>query len=109
MQNETWNCLDLITIDFPLKTSSWWQYLSLYNPNICLHVNGTIAHIPVTHAIYTDEPPYHDRRFASVAGESLDSPFGLWDWEFNVRFSQEQAETWTHLTTAHISTVYLTI
>ncbi len=86
-------------MDFPWKTSSWWHYLSLYNHNICIHAKGTIAHIPVTHAICTDAPSYHERRFASVAGESLDSPFRLWNWELNVRFSQEQAETCTHLTT----------
>ncbi len=31
------------------------------------------------------------------------------DSEFDVRFSQEQAEIWAHLTTAHISTLFLTI
>ncbi len=46
----------------PWKTSSWWQYISLYNPNICLHVNGTFAHMPVIHAVCSAAPPYHDRR-----------------------------------------------
>ncbi len=26
------HCLDLITMDFTWNTSSWWQYMSLYNP-----------------------------------------------------------------------------
>ncbi len=60
MQNESWHCLDLITMDFPWKTSSWRQYISLYNSNICLHVNGTFTHMQVTHAVCTDALIYHD-------------------------------------------------
>ncbi len=63
MLNESWHCLDLITMDFPWKTSSWWQYtIYLYNPSICLHVNSTFAHMPVPHAVCSAAPPYHDRR-----------------------------------------------
>ncbi len=83
------------------------------NPNICLHVNGTFAHMPVTHAVCTDAPISHILRqtfaFAFVADKSLDGCFGLWDWQFDVCFPQKQAEMWTHLTTAHIFTVFLTI
>ncbi len=80
------------------------------NPNICLHVNGTFAHMPVTHAVCTDAPISHILRqtfaFAFVADKSLDGCFGLWDWQFDVCFPQKQAEMWTHLTTAHIFTVF---
>ncbi len=62
MQNESWHCLDQITMDFPWKISSWQQYISLYNSNICLHVNGTFTHMQVTlHAVCTDALIYHDR------------------------------------------------
>ncbi len=33
----------------------------LYNPSICLHVNGTFAHMPVTHAVCSAALSYHDR------------------------------------------------
>ncbi len=59
MQNESWHCLDLITMDFSWKTSSW----CLYNPNICLHINSTTT-------------PW--QTFASVANESLDGSGGWW-------------------------------
>ncbi len=104
MQNETWHCLDLITMDFPWKTSSWWQYMSLYYTNICL--NGTLTHMPVTHAVCSAAPPYHDRCVLLHLSliKSLEGPFGLWDWELDIHFSQ--VEMWTHLSTAHISTVF---
>ncbi len=47
--------------------------------------------------------------FASVADESLDSLFGLRDWELEIHFFRKQVEMWTHLRTAHIFTVFLTI
>ncbi len=31
------------------------------NSNHCLHVNGSFAQIPVTHAVCSGSPPYHDR------------------------------------------------
>ncbi len=46
--------------------------------------------------------------FASVADENLDGPFGLWDWKLEIRFSWKQVEMWTHLSRAHIFTVFLT-
>ncbi len=49
MQNKSWYCLDLITIDFRWKTSSWWQHISLYNSNICHHDNSTFTHMPVSY------------------------------------------------------------
>ncbi len=30
--------------------------MSLYNPNICLHVNSNFAHMPVTHAVFSAAP-----------------------------------------------------
>ncbi len=45
--------------------------------------------------------PWQTFVFASVAGVSLDGPFSLWDWEFDVCFTQEHADMWTHLRTAH--------
>ncbi len=80
--------------------------LSLYNSNICLHVNGTFAHMPVTmmfallHTI-----PWQTFAFASVANESLDGPFGL-DWELEIHFSRKQVEMWTHLSTAHFHCLF---
>ncbi len=83
--------------------------VSLYNPSICLHVNGTFVHMQVTHALCTPKP-WQMFAFTSVADESLDGPFGLWDWELEIHFfSWKQVEMWTHLSTAHIFTVFLTI
>ncbi len=64
----------------------------------------------VTHAVCSDALTYHDRRLLLlVADESLDGPLGFWDWELEIHFSQKQVEMWTHLSTAHILAVFLTI
>ncbi len=103
--DETWNWIDLITMTFHERCHH--GYMSLYNPNMCHHVNGIF-----TYSIQSSMPfallhpiPRQTFDFTSVTGESLDGPFGLWDWEFDVRFS-EQVEMWTHLTIAHMSTVF---
>jgi len=44
--------------------------------------------------------------FAPVTGESLVVSFRFWDRELDSIFSQKQAETWIHLTTAGISTFF---
>ncbi len=108
MQNETWHCLDPITMDFPWKTSSWWQYASLYNTNICLHVNGALTHKPVTHTVCS--AAYHDRRvllhLSLMKFWRVLSVFGT---ENSTSICpKKQVEIWTHLSTAHISTVFLT-
>ncbi len=74
------------------------------------NVNSTFAHLPVTHAVCSAALPNHDRHLLlPLANESLDGSFGLWDWELEIHFSQKQVEMWTRLTTAHISTAFLTI
>lgn len=47
--------------------------------------------------------------FAPFADNSLVGLFHLWHGELDVHFSWKQAETWTHLTTAHISTAFQSI
>ncbi len=95
---------------FPWKKSSWWQYMSLYNPNICLHVSGTFTHMQVTHAVWTDAPSNHNRRFLLhlllIDVWMVHFVFGT---DNLINFSQKLAEIWTHLTTAHISTVFWTV
>jgi len=48
---------------FPEKMSSWWQFMSLYNPNICLHVNGTFTIMQVIHTVCNEvcKPQHQDR------------------------------------------------
>ncbi len=79
MQNKSWYCFDLITMDFTWKTSSWWQHISLYNSNICHHDNSTFTHMPVSYAcclLCCNPIPWQMFAFVSVADESLDAPFG---------------------------------
>ncbi len=76
------------------------------NTNICLHVNGTLTHMPVTHAVCSAAPPYHDRHVLLHLSlmKSLDGPFGLWDWKLDIHFSQEiswNVDSFEHSTHFH--------
>jgi len=51
----------LVLFCFPGKMSSWWHFMSLYNQNIYLHVNGTFTIMQVTHILWIDEPQWQDR------------------------------------------------
>ncbi len=81
--------------------------LSLYNSNICLHVNGTFAHMPVTHDVCSAAPPYHDRRLLLLLSLMKVWMVPLvWDWELEIHFSRKQVEMWTHLSTAHFHCLF---
>ncbi len=80
----------ITTMAFPWKTSSWWQYMSLYNP-----LYASVVIVP-SHTCQSLMPfalmlSYTRQAFAlaSVADESLDGPFGLWDGELTIRFVAE--------------------
>ncbi len=74
--------------------------------NICLHVNSTFAHMPVTHAVCSAAPPYHDRRLLLLLMKV---------WMVLLVFGTENSKSifpgnkLTDLTPAHIFTVFLTI
>ncbi len=117
MQKETWHCLTLI-MDFLGKDISLIA-VCLCTITICLSLSGIFKDLQVTHAVGKDSPhTMADEAFAPVTDNSLDDPFRLWHEEFDVCFFPKNKQTikqtnkknsWTHLTTAHISTMFWTI
>ncbi len=60
----------------------------LWTIPVCLHVNG---------------PSHMFQCFCFCRWWKSGCPFGVWDWELDVHFSQKQAEPWTHLRWANDS------
>ena len=89
-----------ISRDFP-----WWQHPSLQTSNIQLCISGTFTQsMPWT---LMQPHTITDAGFKPFSDNSLDALSHLC--RSRRQFSPEAAGTWTHLTTEHVSTVFLSI
>ncbi len=85
-QNESWHCLDLITMDFPWKMLSWWQYMS----STCLHACHTYNPCCLLWCTHVSWQMFWFCRWWTYE-------WSLWDRDLEIHFSWKQVDSSVHI------------